>query len=192
MHILDTEPSSVIPNQTKEFTILERDSSKVLKEAEAKENGVTNGTLLLFLLTGSKIAMSSTKFVFFRSIHKKIALSAYRLHYFYTNRLQALYILQQNSTERKCSMSCTHFVYLVDPSAKMTTQASDWLAQFNFTVKTDETLYSNLTEILFSNPLPIFLILFADNSQVSDISSIWPLRVAVARYRMICLVRLVF
>ena len=79
-------------------------------------------------MTGSKISMSSTKFVFFGSLGKRrwppwplIGLDIF------TSPLKSLNGIQRNSTGSKISMSCTTFVFF-GPIRKPSCRPGLWLA----------------------------------------------------------------
>ena len=83
-------------------------------------------------LTGSKISMSSTKFVFFGPIQKQDGRPGLWLaESFSTSPLKSLNGIQRNLIESKISTSSTKFVFFrADRRNKMAVLASDWLRHF--------------------------------------------------------------
>ena len=85
-----------------------------------------------WILTGSKISTSSTKFVFFRPIGKQDGRPGLWLaETFSTSPLKPLNGIQRNLTGSKISTSSTKFVFFrADRKNKMAVLASDWLRHF--------------------------------------------------------------
>ena len=84
-------------------------------------------------LTGSKISMSSSKFVFFGPIKKNKQggrPGLWLAESFSTSSLKPLIEIQRNLTESKISMSSSKFLIFRPIKNKVAAMASDWLGHF--------------------------------------------------------------
>ena len=89
-------------------------------------------------LTGSKIATSSTKYMFFRPIGKtRWPPGLWFAKTFSTSPWKPLNRIQRNFIGSKISMSATKFVFRVDRKNKLATLASDWLSHFRLNLWTE-------------------------------------------------------